>query len=201
MTSAENKHDARSYHDALHVVLDDCILLMNAPRKMMTLPFAPKSWHELAKAANNFKQHMVYMLDGEIEALNSGSAGSSGLMTSEKASTLSSECGSNAPSKGLSVDKIFGNIFVINFAGHNTTANTLSFAMLLLAANPDVQDWFETLRHFPPIPSLPKSTSEQPQLLKVGEKGVIIPANVVILGIAGQDARSVASTDLAFIWA
>ena len=43
--------------------------------------------------------------------------------------------------KGLSIDEIFGNIFVINFAGHDTTANTLAFAMLLLAANPEVQEW------------------------------------------------------------
>jgi len=43
--------------------------------------------------------------------------------------------------KGLTVDEIFGNIFVINFAGHDTTANTLAFSMLLLAAHPDVQDW------------------------------------------------------------
>ncbi|KAJ6032488.1 cytochrome P450 [Penicillium herquei] len=235
--AVKNENDAGNYRDALQTVLDNCILLMIAPRKMLTLPFVPKSWHELAKAANNFKQHMVHMLDEEMKALNSGSAGSGGLMTSfvramdlrEKASTSSSEHSSHAPSKGLSVDEIFGNIFVINFAGHDTTANTLSFAMLLLAANPEVQDWvaeelqqigslegnyaecfprfnrcksvmaslfslaflfylslilsllqLETLRLFPPIPSLPKSTSDKPQILKVGGKDVIIPANIAI---------------------
>lgn len=53
----------------------------------------------------------------------------------------SSSSGGQSQSKGLSIDEIFGNIFVINFAGHDTTANTLAFSMLLLAANPDVQDW------------------------------------------------------------
>ncbi|KAI0897018.1 cytochrome P450 [Annulohypoxylon nitens] len=43
--------------------------------------------------------------------------------------------------KGLSADEIFSNLFVINFAGHDTTANTLAFAMLLLASRPDVQAW------------------------------------------------------------
>ncbi|KAI0539582.1 cytochrome P450 [Xylaria digitata] len=38
-------------------------------------------------------------------------------------------------------DEIFGNLFVINFAGHDTTANTLAFGVLLLAAHPDVQAW------------------------------------------------------------
>ena len=43
--------------------------------------------------------------------------------------------------QGLLVDEIFGNIFVINFAGHDTTANTLAFGMYLLAIAPDVQQW------------------------------------------------------------
>lgn len=43
--------------------------------------------------------------------------------------------------RGLSVDEVFGNIFVINFAGHDTTANTLAFKMVLFAAYPEVQEW------------------------------------------------------------
>ena len=43
--------------------------------------------------------------------------------------------------KSLSMDEIFGNIFVINFAGHDTTANTLAFMILLLAMHPEVQEW------------------------------------------------------------
>jgi len=43
--------------------------------------------------------------------------------------------------QGLSVEEIFGNIFVIDFAGHDTTANTLAFAMFLLATEPIVQEW------------------------------------------------------------
>jgi len=41
----------------------------------------------------------------------------------------------------LSIDEILGNIFVINIAGHDTTAGTLAFAMILLATNPEVQEW------------------------------------------------------------
>ena len=43
--------------------------------------------------------------------------------------------------KGLTADESYGNIFAIHFAGHDTTANTLAFSMLSLAANPEVQDW------------------------------------------------------------
>ncbi|KAE8130900.1 cytochrome P450 [Aspergillus pseudotamarii] len=158
-------------------------------------------------------QHMVRMLDEEVQALNNGQAGSGGLMTSfVRAMNLKQhDAGGKTkgvPLQGLTIDEIFGNIFVINFAGHDTTANTLSFAFLLLAAYPEVQDWvaeellltdirgryadlfpklsrcraimLETLRLYPPIPSLPKWTNGQPQPLKVGEKTIIIPPKVGI---------------------
>lgn len=39
-------------------------------------------------------------------------------------------------------------VFTFNFAGHDTTAHTLTFATFFLAANPDVQDWIsEEINH------------------------------------------------------
>lgn len=93
------------------------------------------------------------MLDEESALLGQGKTGTGSLMTSfvgaldiHQRDELLNMNGSNSSvgqskSKGLSIDEIFGNIFVINFAGHDTTANTLAFSMLLLAANPEVQDW------------------------------------------------------------
>ncbi|MCJ1289405.1 hypothetical protein MMC34_000937 [Xylographa carneopallida] len=51
--------------------------------------------------------------------------------------------------KRLSKDEILGNIFVINFAGHDTTTTALASGIYLLAANPECQDWLaEELNHF-----------------------------------------------------
>ncbi|PWY64733.1 putative cytochrome P450 monooxygenase [Aspergillus sclerotioniger CBS 115572] len=210
-----NRSESDNYRDALRTVRDDCILLMVAPRRLLTLPFVPESWHRVAKAAVDYKQHMVRMLNEETRALNEGQAGAGGLITSfVRAMDLKQKedakgKASGSPPKGLSIDEIFGNHFVINFAGHDTTANTLSFAMVLLAAYPEVQDWvaeelhmsrdtkgqytdlfpklnrckaimLEALRLFPPIPTLPKRTNNQPQPLKVGERTVIIPPNIFV---------------------
>ncbi|OOG00095.1 hypothetical protein ASPCADRAFT_161615 [Aspergillus carbonarius ITEM 5010] len=210
-----HRNESSSYRDSLQVVLDNCILLMVMPRRLLTLPFAPESWHRLAKAAVDYKQHMVRMLNEETKALNEGQAGAGGLMTSfVRAMDLKQQedakrKSSGSPPKGLTIDEIFGNIFVINFAGHDTTANTLSFAMVLLAAYPEVQDWLaeelqvitdargqyaelfpklnrckaimlETLRLFPPIPLLPKRTNDQSQPLQIGERTVMIPPNVLV---------------------
>lgn len=49
---------------------------------------------------------------------------------------------------GLTESEIFGNSFEFNSAGHDTTANTLSYCVLLLAAHPTYQDWIaEELQH------------------------------------------------------
>ena len=41
----------------------------------------------------------------------------------------------------LSHSELYGNIFVFNLAGYETTAGTMSFALPYLAAYPEVQDW------------------------------------------------------------
>jgi cytochrome P450 len=141
--------EARTYRDALQTVLDNAIFLMLVPPRLLLFPFLPRSWARIGKAAADFKQYMMHMLDEETSLLERGKTGTGSLMTSfvraldthqkEEATVKSSA--DQSPSKGLTVDEIFGNIFVINFAGHDTTANTLAFSMLLLAANPEVQDW------------------------------------------------------------
>ncbi|KAJ6101788.1 cytochrome P450 [Penicillium sp. IBT 16267x] len=214
--SAHDQSGPANYRDSLQTILDNAILLMVAPRNLLSLPFAPEAWKRLGKAAKDFKNHMVTMLNDETKALSEGKPGSGSLMTTlvramdiENESTRNEMSG--ASSKGLSIDEIFGNIFVINFAGHDTTANTLSFAMLLLSAYPEVQDrvaeelqsipedtkghysdifpklnrcraiMLETLRLFPPVPSLPKLTYGSPQSLKVKDKTIVIPQNSGLL--------------------
>lgn len=139
--------EAGTYRDALQTVLDNVIVLMLVPRRLLQLPIS-RSWARIGRAAAEFKQFMMDMLDKETILLQKGKIGTGSLMTSfvraldthqkEEAILKSNE---GLPSKGLTVDEILGNIFVINFAGYDTTANTLAFSMILLAANPEVQDW------------------------------------------------------------
>ncbi|KAL4942116.1 hypothetical protein BDV06DRAFT_235631 [Aspergillus oleicola] len=152
-----HSNEAQGYRDALQTVLDNCILLMVMPQRVLRLPFAPASWRHVARAAAAFKEYMAQMLDDEVGALDKDAAGSGGLMSSfvrameqKQEQSVSGEA-ARAPA-GLTLDEIFGNIFVINFAGHDTTANTLAFIILLLAACPDVQDWVsEELRAILPV--------------------------------------------------
>jgi cytochrome P450 len=132
-----------SYRDALSTVLDNAILLMLVPYRYLLLPVFPKSLQRIGQAGLNFKGHMKRMLEEETAALNRGETGVGSLMTSfvKAQDTPGSNREASKTPKGLSVDEVYGNIFVINFAGHDTTANTLAFSMALLATEPNVQDW------------------------------------------------------------
>ncbi|KAG6356244.1 hypothetical protein INS49_015631 [Diaporthe citri] len=211
--SAEPSTDETgSYRDSLQTVLDNIILLMLIPARYLRL--VPGTWARIGNAGITFKQHMEKMLDEETKALSQGTPGSGGIITSfvRAADVHNVESADTSDvagrKKGLSVDEVFGNLFVINFAGHDTTANTLAFAMLLLAANPDVQDWlaeeitsvtqdtssdawdyrqlfpqlkrcravvYEVLRMYPPVPALPSITSNGTQMLKSGDRTLVIP--------------------------
>lgn len=132
-----------TYRDALQIVLDNAILLMLLPRQHLTYSWLPQNLRVPGKAAADFQLHMTSMLEEETSMMHQGEKGSGSLMTSlvRALDTHQKDDTRATATKGLSVDEIFGNIFVINFAGHDTTANTLAFTMILLAINPDVQDW------------------------------------------------------------
>ncbi|KND94617.1 Cytochrome P450 3A11 [Tolypocladium ophioglossoides CBS 100239] len=141
--------EAGSYRDALQTVLDGAILLILVPLRYLGAPMMPKSWAKIGRAARVFKQYMEQMLQDETTALSQGRPGSGGIITpfvhALAEHNLHPEAQNAKDSKsgkrGLAIDEIYSNLFVINFAGHDTTANTLAFTMFLLAAHPEVQAW------------------------------------------------------------
>ncbi|KAG2183363.1 hypothetical protein INT43_006369 [Umbelopsis isabellina] len=54
--------------------------------------------------------------------------------------TLMLEAGEDDPSQALSVEELQENLTIFFIAGHDTTSNALSFALYLLAMNPDIQE-------------------------------------------------------------
>lgn len=137
--------EARNYRQSLMLTLDNALFMMLVPPKLLTMPFVPKTWARIGQATKDFRQYMMDMLNEERRLLDAGKPGTGNLMSSlvrasevERMKKSSSE---TDDAKGLTVGEILGNIFVINFAGHDTTANTLAYSMLLLAAYPEVQDW------------------------------------------------------------
>ncbi|ETN36437.1 uncharacterized protein HMPREF1541_08715 [Cyphellophora europaea CBS 101466] len=202
----ENQEGPMSYRDALQMVLDNIILILVMGTDSLNRAFWSQRWQKVGAAAEAFKKHMSRMLDEEEAALAKGEKGGGGILTAF-VRALTTNIKSNASDvdrkvpRGLSRAEVFGNIFVINFAGHDTTANTLAFAALLLTAYPEVQDWLaeevqyytrnsawqyaelfprlkrcravlrETLRLYTPVPGIPKRTTSQAQTVTLTTPG------------------------------
>lgn len=127
---------AESFRDALLLVHYYIIHLMVIPYQYLIMPFVPNALHKIGHAAHCLKTSMEKVVKEERAALRQGKSGTGGLITSlVRAIDHKSDRGT------LSLEETLGNIFMINFAGLDTTANVLAFMIMRLAGNPDVQDW------------------------------------------------------------
>lgn len=103
---------------------------------------------KVAVAYEEFKHYMNEMLAKEKLAFEQGDLTRHNLMSalvraseqSHEASRVARET-STTIAAGLSDEEVYGNLFIYNLAGHDTTAATLHFAIVLLAANPEWQTW------------------------------------------------------------
>ncbi|KAL8751098.1 MAG: hypothetical protein Q9184_006181 [Pyrenodesmia sp. 2 TL-2023] len=104
----------------------------------------PKKLQRLGQAVKEFQQYMDEMLArerGSASAEHSKTANlMSALVRASDETSQSKDLGQDSK-RGLTDEEIFGNIFAYNLAGHETTANTVAFALVLLAAKPRYQDW------------------------------------------------------------
>jgi cytochrome P450 len=104
---------------------------------------------KLAIAYDEFKGYMSEMLAKEKAAVEQGDLTRHNLMSalvraseqSREAAETSTKDSAAVASAGLSDEEVYGNLFIFNLAGHDTTAATLHFAITLLAAMPEWQEW------------------------------------------------------------
>ncbi|KAF2730925.1 putative cytochrome P450 [Polyplosphaeria fusca] len=131
-----NLSTAESFRDALLVVHHYIIHLMVIPYRYLIGPLVPQRLSRIGLAALNLKQIMTKVVTKEKAAIKDGSPGSGGLVTSlVRAIDHTSKRGV------LSLKETLGNIFMINFAGLDTTANVLAFMIMRVAGEPEIQDW------------------------------------------------------------
>ncbi|KAE8166920.1 cytochrome P450 [Aspergillus tamarii] len=142
--------DPRSYAQSLKTVMLNTFLIMLIPPSVLKLPIFPSWCRRAGQAVEDFKQHMLNMFNTEKALLDQGQPGTGTLMSSfVRESTVDPKSNKTV----LTLDEILGNIYVINFAGHDTTAGTLAYALFLLAAYPNIQEWIaEEIRTVFPNP-------------------------------------------------
>lgn len=132
------------------MILDHIMVILVVGPRLLTNKYLPRRWSKIGHAILDFKAYMKDMYNEEKKSMTNEEPQAANIMRSLiRASGAEMpekvvEGGSllkNSWSKGLTEDEIYGNTFVYNFAGHDTTAITLGWTMYLLAANPHIQEW------------------------------------------------------------
>ncbi|KAJ8069484.1 hypothetical protein OCU04_003137 [Sclerotinia nivalis] len=138
-----------SYKESLSLIVGNAIpILITGPAFLLKWKrYLPKSWQDVAQATVEFKAYVTEMVQEERELIAAGKQSKPNLMKSlihaSQSNSHSITDDSNLGRKQyvLTEQEIFGNMFVFNFAGHDTISITLCYAINLLAAHPDVQEW------------------------------------------------------------
>ena len=130
---------AMDYREAIGIILENCVLLLGLGPKflaVMSKIWLPKKLYILQDAVVTFQNYMSNLYKDTKKLQADDNTLDNNLMT--MLVKASQDAGADG---GLTESEIYGNMFVVKFAGHDTTAHTFTFAMYFLAANPDVQDW------------------------------------------------------------
>ncbi|KAJ9633981.1 hypothetical protein H2204_006528 [Knufia peltigerae] len=127
------------YRESLRLLLGDIVqvillsLIKNVGYPQWALFGGMK---KLNRAYEEFKFYMGEMISRERQAFEQGDLSRHNLLSEMIRASEGSIAGA-----GLSDEEVYGNLFIYNLAGHDTTAATLHFAITLLAACPEWQTW------------------------------------------------------------
>ncbi|KAF2709046.1 putative cytochrome P450 [Pleomassaria siparia CBS 279.74] len=122
-----------SYRDALAIILENAILVLAlGPDALQWLSSFFPALRLVSDAVSQFKKYMTDMFEENTQMAQEKEA-QGNLMTSLVRASVDDNL--------LSREEVMGNMFVYNFAGHDTTAHAFAFTFMLLALNPAVQDW------------------------------------------------------------
>lgn len=112
---------------------------------------------QLGVAKREFPMHTEILLEKERRRISDKNAASESSNIMSHLLHASNE--NSSQSTSLSKDELCGNLFLFTAAGFETTANTLSYAIVLLARYPKWQEWlFEEVDYL-----LPAGNSENPE--------------------------------------
>ncbi|KAH8781212.1 cytochrome P450 [Diaporthe sp. PMI_573] len=131
-----------SYQAALTMILENCVLIFALGKKSLAHPWLPRKLRQLNEACASFQRHMTEVYEQEKQSVAEGRNTDRNFMASLVRASQDARLG------GLTENEIYGNMFTFNFAGHDTTTHTFTFALYFLAANPSVQGWVsEEINH------------------------------------------------------
>ena len=128
------------FRDALQLILRRTLLILIIGRKNLLSPMMPAYIQKLGTAVEEYDRYVRDLLRDQQKAIAQGKEPQNNLLNLLLRASDNEKASGHA-SQTLSDEEIRGNTFIFNIAGHDTTANTLAFAIAMLAGHPKVQDW------------------------------------------------------------
>ncbi|KAI8630633.1 cytochrome P450 [Xylariaceae sp. FL1651] len=134
-----DENHTQSYREALQTILENLLVVFLTK----TIPFPtialPASLRKVKDSVRELKDYMSEMMAEQRLATHKPDAVAKDNLMSVllKASESKGDDGRSI----LSDEEIFGNLFIYNFVGHDTTANTLLYCLYLLSVHPEIQEW------------------------------------------------------------
>ncbi|KAK8081414.1 hypothetical protein PG996_000195 [Apiospora saccharicola] len=200
---------ATNYKDSLQTVLENCIVIMALGTKFLANPWLPARLRRVYRAYVAFQKYLTNLYESEKQQVAESRHSTTGQSRTLMSTLIQANSAEEAEQPAsLTERELYGNMFLFNFAGHDTTTHTLTFALMYLAINPQVQDWIaeetasvsdwenyagvfprlkrcsavlmETIRLYTPVP-VAKWTDSQPQQLSVGGKTITVPADTMVI--------------------
>ena len=133
-----------SYKASLGLILENLILIMFLGPKFLTgalQHFLPEQWALVGRATQTFKKHIAQIIDDEKVRLARVERSTDNFISAIVHASEDNRSKDGHVTSGLSESEIYGNIFVFNFAGHDSISITLTYLITHLAAHPEIQDW------------------------------------------------------------
>ena len=133
-----------TYIEAVSAIIEDLVLTAVAPHWLLSLPFLPKKYKTLARAKREYPECAAQLVKSERErAASQGETRNNIMSMLVRASDAGKSDKGDVKSEKLylSEEDISGSLWFVTGAGFETTAHALGFAVSLLAARPDVQEW------------------------------------------------------------
>ncbi|KAL2839118.1 putative cytochrome P450 monooxygenase [Aspergillus pseudoustus] len=142
-----------AYFETLSLITEMLAPAAFLPTSFMRLPIMPRALRMLGYHMDRTPAYVQELLDDERTAIaKSTSRRNNFLSLLINLSDEDRRAGQGHAS--LSNDEISGSLFIFSTAGYETTANTMGYAVTLLAAYPEWQDWMrEELQSLPGDPS------------------------------------------------
>ena len=126
-----------AYMDTILALVQNLIPATFISTKILTSPVMPPNVQRIGHAVLEFPKHVQTLLSRERASSRSGQA--------NLLSTLvaASDAESKQSKFYLSESELAGNLFQFTIAGYDTTANTMAYAINLLATKSEWQDWIQ----------------------------------------------------------